>query len=81
MIRNAPPLMSVEQAGRNVAQAIVPWQQREFLGSSVSIFSHIKMKLEIVDSAKSSFQAVLKQPPGKAPVPFVITPWGISDKH
>jgi RecA/RadA recombinase len=81
MVRNAPPLMSVNQESRSVAQAIVPWQQREFLGSSVSIYSHIKMKLEIVDSAKSSFQAILMQPAGKAAVPFVITPWGISDKH
>lgn len=80
MVRNAPPITLVDQAGRNVAQAVVPWQQREFLGSSVSIYSHIKMKLEIVDSAKSSFQAVLMQPPGKEPVPFVITPLGISDK-
>jgi RecA/RadA recombinase len=81
MVRNAPPLMSVNQESRSVAQAIVPWQQREFLGSSVSIYSHIKMKLEIVDSAKSSFQAILMQPAGKAAVPFVIRPWGISDKH
>ncbi|HZB79763.1 MAG TPA: hypothetical protein VE264_00630 [Nitrososphaera sp.] len=81
MVRNAPPLMSVDQAGRNVAQAIVPWQQREFLGSSVSIYSHIKVKLEIVDSAKSSFQAILMQPPAKEAVPFVISASGISDKQ
>ena len=81
MVRNAPPITLVDQAGRNVAQAVMPWQQREFLGSSVSIYSHIKMKLEIVDSAKSSFQAVLMQPPGKEPVPFAITPSGISDKQ
>ncbi len=80
MIRNAPPLALVDQAGRNIAQALVPWQQREFLGSSVSIYSHIKIKLEILTSAKSSFQAVLIQPPGKEPAPFVITRAGISDK-
>jgi RecA/RadA recombinase len=80
MVRNAPPLTLVDQASRNVAQAVIPWQQREFLGSSVSIYSHIKMKLEIVGSAKSSFQAILMQPPGKEPVPFAITPSGISDK-
>ena len=81
MVRNAPPITLVDQRGRNVAQAVMPWQQREFLGSSVSIYSHIKMKLEIVDSAKSSFQAVLMQPSGKEPVPFAITPSGISDKQ
>ncbi len=81
MIRNAPPITLVDQAGRNVAQAVVPWQQREFLGSSVSIYSHIKIKLEILDRAKSLFQAVLVQPRGKEPVPFVITSSGISDKQ
>lgn len=81
MIRNAPPITLVDQAGRNVAQAVVPWQQREFLGSSVSIYSHIKIKLEILDRAESSFRAVLVQPRGKEPVPFVITSSGISDKQ
>ncbi len=80
MIRSSPPITVVDQAGRNVGQAVVPWQQREFLGSSISIYSHIKVKLEIVDSSTSSFQAVLIQPPRKEPIPFVITPFGISDK-
>ena len=78
MVRNAP-ITVVDQVGRNVAQAVIPSQQREYLGSSVSIHSHIKLKLEIVDAAKSSFQALLVQPVGKAPVPFAITPRGISD--
>ncbi len=78
MVRNAP-ITVVDQAGRNVAQAIVPSQQREYLGSSVSIYSHIKVKLEIIDAAKSSFRALLVQPAGKRPVPFAITPRGISD--
>jgi RecA/RadA recombinase len=79
MVRTAPPITLIDQAGRNVAQAIVPWQQREYLGSTVSIYSHMRIKLEIVDSAKSSFQAVLMQPAGKGPVPFAITILGISD--
>jgi len=78
MVRNAP-ITVVDQAGRNVAQAVVPSQQREYLGSSVSIYSHVKIKLEIVDAAKSSFQALLVQPAGKAPAPFAITSRGISD--
>ncbi len=78
MVRNAP-ITVVDQAGRNIAQAVVPSQQREYLGSSVSIYSHIKVKLEIVDAAKSSFRALLVQSAGKEPVPFSITPRGISD--
>lgn len=78
MVRSAP-ITVVDQAGRNVAQAVVPSQQREYLGSSVSIYSHVKLKLEIVDPAKSLFRALLVQPAGKEPVPFAITPRGISD--
>jgi RecA/RadA recombinase len=78
MVRNAP-ITVVDQAGRNVAQAVVPSQQREYLGSSVSIYSHMKLKLEIVNAAKSSFRALLVQPAGKEPAPFAITPCGISD--
>jgi RecA/RadA recombinase len=79
MVRTGPPITLIDQAGRNVAQAVVPWHQREYLGSTVSIYSHMKIKLEIVDSAKSSFQALLMQPSGKGPVPFAITILGISD--
>jgi RecA/RadA recombinase len=79
MVRTAPPITVMDQAGRNIGQAIVPWHQREYLGSSVSIYSHMKMKLEIVDSARSSFKAVLVQPAGKGQVPFAITLRGISD--
>jgi RecA/RadA recombinase len=78
MVREAP-ITVVDQAGRNVSQAVVPSQQREYLGSSVSIYSHMKLKLEIVDAAKSSFQALLVQPAGKRPALFAITPRGISD--
>jgi RecA/RadA recombinase len=80
MVRTAPPITLIDQAGRNIAQAVIPWQQREYLGSSVSIYSHIRMKVEIIDSAKSSFQAVLVQPAGKAPVPFTISVLGVSDQ-
>lgn len=75
----AAPITVVDQAGRNVAQAFVPSQQREYLGSSVSIYSHTKLKLEIVDAAKSVFRALLVQPPGKSPAQFTITPQGTSD--
>jgi DNA repair protein RAD51 len=78
MVRTAP-IVVVDQAGRNIAQAVVPSQQREYLGSSVSIYSHIKMKLEIVDAAKSMFRALLVQPAGKKPEQFKITAKGILD--
>jgi RecA/RadA recombinase len=80
MVRSAPPITLIDQAGRNVAQAVIPWQQREYLGSSVSIYSHMRMKLEIVDVVNSSFQAVLMQPAGRGPAPFAITTLGISDQ-
>ena len=78
MVRTAP-ITVVDQAGRNVVQAVIPSQQREYLGSSVSIYSHIKMKLEIVDAAKSMFRALLVQPAGKESVQFKITASGIYD--
>jgi RecA/RadA recombinase len=78
MVRDAP-ITVVDQAGRDVAHAAVPSQQREYLGSSISIYSHIKLKLEIIDAAKYSFRALLVQPAGKEAVPFSITPHGISD--
>ena len=78
MVRNVPATI-VDQAGRNVAQAIVPSQQREYLGSSVSIFSHFKLKLEIVDAKGSIYRARLIQPPGGKTVAFSIESLGISD--
>ncbi|HKU48600.1 MAG TPA: ATPase domain-containing protein [Nitrososphaera sp.] len=78
MVRNVPATV-IDQAGRNVAQAIIPSQQREYLGSSVSIYSHFKLKLEIVDARNSVFRAVLVQPPGKDPATFGITSRGISE--
>jgi RecA/RadA recombinase len=80
MVRTAPPITLIDQAGRNVAQAVSPWQQREYLGSSVSIYSHMRMKLEIVDVANPSFQAVLIQPAGRGSAPYAITALGISDQ-
>ena len=80
MVRNAPVTV-VDQAGRNVAQAVVPSHQREYLGSSVSIYSHMKLKLEIVNAAKSAFQASLVQPPGKEPAKYAITAKGVTDVY
>ncbi len=81
MVRTAPPVTLIDPAGHNITERAVPWEKREFLRSSVSIYSHMKMKFAIVDSAKPSFQAALIQPRGKSPVPFYITPGGISDQN
>lgn len=78
MVRNVP-ITVVDQAGRNVAQAVIPSQQREYLGSSVSIYSHVKLKLEIEDAPKSRFRAILVQPVGKEPIQYAVTSRGISD--
>ncbi|MDQ3884889.1 MAG: hypothetical protein M3239_05535, partial [Thermoproteota archaeon] len=79
MIRTKPMTL-LDQAGRNIAQSVVSSEQREYLGSSVSIYSHVKIKLEIVDGPKSSFQAVLVQPTGKGSAPFTIQREGIADQ-
>lgn len=78
MVRSAPITVD-DQGGRNVGHAWAATQHREYLGSSVSIYSHIKLKLKILDAAKSSFQAVLVQPPGKGPAAYRISADGISD--
>lgn len=77
-VRTAP-MTKVDQAGNDIAQTIVPSHQREYLGSSVSLYSHMRIKLEIIDSTKSSFQAVLVQPPCRESACFTIRFEGISD--
>jgi len=81
MIRAAPSIMLRDKTRpHNMAEAVVPWQQREFLGSTVSMHSHIKMKLEIIGGASPSFQATLMQPQGaRRTAPFSITSIGVSD--
>ena len=78
MVRSVPANV-VDKAGRNVAHATTPVQQREYLGSSVSIYSHIKLKLEIIDAKSSMFRAKLVQPPRTAAIEFGISARGISD--
>ncbi len=78
MVRSVPSMVS-DQSGSNVTQAVIPPQQREYLGSSVSIYSHFKLKLEKVDAERSIFRATLIQPPGKEPVQFKIDSRGVSD--
>jgi hypothetical protein len=56
------------------------YQQREFMGTSVSIYSHIKLRLEIVNSEKSIVRASLMQPTRRGQVSFRIISRGFSDQ-
>jgi hypothetical protein len=77
MVRNVPAV--VEKGAGNVKLTIVPGQQREYLGSSVSIYSHFKLKFEIVDPKRSRFRAKLIQPPKQNAAEFSISRLGIVD--
>jgi RecA/RadA recombinase len=78
MVRSAPITVD-DQEGRTMGHTWAATQHSEYLGSSVSIYSHIKLRLNILDPTKSSFQAVLVQPPGKKPAAYRIAAGGISD--
>lgn len=78
MVRSVPSTIT-DQGGRNVTTAVIPAQQREFLGSSVSIYSHVKLKLEQVSPQKSIYRAKLIQPPKAGTIEFKISQGGLSD--
>jgi RecA/RadA recombinase len=84
MVRNIPVITTLaDQVGHNLTTTIKTTinssQQREFMGTSVSIYAHMKLKLEIINLEKSLFMASLTQPPRKDQVHFTITSKGISD--
>ena len=56
------------------------YQQREFMGTSVSIYSHIRLRLQIVNSEKSIIEASLMQPMRRSPVSFRIISRGFADQ-
>src|SRR5919206_888669 len=84
VIRDAPIRTTlIDQGGHNRRAAIKTtnsFQQREFMGASISIHVHIKLKLEIIDLEKSLFGASLMQPIQKDRVLFNVTSKGISDE-
>jgi hypothetical protein len=85
MVRNIPIRTTImDQGGHNLTAAIKALtnssQQREFMGASLSIYIHMKLKLEIIDLEKSLFGASLMQPIQKDRVLFNITSKGISDR-
>jgi hypothetical protein len=47
--------------------------------TSVSIYTHMKLKLEVISLEKSLFRASLIQPPQKRDALFTITSKGIGD--
>ena len=55
------------------------FQQREFMEASVSIYTHMKLKLEVISLEKSLFRASLIQPLQKRHALFTITSKGIGD--
>jgi RecA/RadA recombinase len=53
--------------------------EREFMGSSVSLYSHMRLKLEIIDLERSMYKATLLQPARRQAAFFSIKSKGISD--
>jgi len=85
MVRDIPIRTTImDQGGHNLTAAIKAltnsFQQREFMEASLSIYIHMKLKLEIIDLEKSLFGASLIQPIQKDRVLFNITSKGISDR-
>ena len=77
MIRNVPSSSIEPPPVANVPRPTA--FQREYLGSSVSILSHFKIKLEAVDAARSLFRAILIQPPRQDETEFMIVKKGLTD--
>jgi RecA/RadA recombinase len=86
MVRNVPIVRTITNHGDNNINKVIntttsnSYQQREFMGTSVSIYSHIKLRLQIVNSEKSIIEASLMQPTRRSPVSFKIISRGFSDQ-
>ena len=89
MVRNFPLVRTITNHGDNNINKVInttttttsnSYQQREFMGTSVSIYSHIKLRLQIVNSEKSIIEASLMQPTRRSPVSFKIISRGFSDQ-
>ena len=86
MVRNVPVVRRITVHGDNNINKVIntttsnSYQQREFMGTSVSIYSHIKLRLQIVNSEKSIVEASLMQPTRRSPVSFRIISRGFSDQ-
>jgi RecA/RadA recombinase len=87
MVRNVPVVRTITDHSDNNINKVInttttsnSYQQREFMGTSVSIYSHIKLRLQIVNSEKSIVEASLMQPTRRSPVSFRIISRGFSDQ-
>jgi RecA/RadA recombinase len=91
MVRNVPVVRTISDLSDNNVNKVIKttttttttsnsYQQREFMGTSVSIYSHIKLRLEIVNSEKSIVRASLMQPSPRGQVSFRIISRGFSDQ-
>ena len=79
MIRSVPLIRTLTtQHDSNTATN--SYQQREFMGTSVSIYSHMKLRLEIVNSEKSIIRANLMHPIRRNHADFRIVSRGFSDQ-
>ena len=87
MVRNVPVVRTISDQDDNNNNKVIKttttsnsYQQREFMGTSVSIYSHIKLRLEIDNSEKSIVRASLMQPTRRGQVSFRIISRGFSDQ-
>ena len=55
-------------------------QQRELMGTSVSIYAHMKLMLNAANLEKSLFKAVLLQPSSKQEAYYTLTTKGVTDR-
>lgn len=78
MVRSVPPTLA-DQTGYDAARPFIPAQQREYLGSSVSIYSHARLRLEIVNQQRSISRATLVHPPTNRYADFIVSQNGVSD--
>jgi RecA/RadA recombinase len=84
MIRTVPIIRTITAHHNNnttkpINTTTNSYQQREFMGTSVSIYSHIKLRLEIVNSEKSIIRANLMHPIRGGHADFRIMSRGFAD--
>jgi hypothetical protein len=87
MVRNMPLNKKITQSrDHNIAPSIKPsstnsntFGQREFMGTSVSIYAHMKLKLAALDRKNAVFGVSLMQPKRKGWTAFHIASRGICD--
>jgi RecA/RadA recombinase len=85
MVRNVPSdgIITGSQDNHAAISAVsgdvdrLAFGEREFMGTSVSIYAHMKLKVRVVDRKNSIFGSCLMQPKRDVQIPFYITSKGI----